>query len=144
MYVEFLHSDECFVGGTLMRCSPMARTVRILLVGAGALGSSIAKGLVKMPGVKLAIFDVDLRRSRALAEGTDGLLQFKPGTIYPILNDLEKQGIVRSSWVAGDTGPQRKAYELTATGREVLASATKSWGRLRHGVDATLAGGGRR
>ena len=81
---------------------------------------------------------------RALADSTDGLLQFKPGTIYPILNDLEKQGIVRSSWVSGDTGPQRKAYELTATGREVLASAGKSWTRLKQGVDHTLAGGGRR
>jgi PadR family transcriptional regulator, regulatory protein PadR len=81
---------------------------------------------------------------RALAESTDGLLQFKPGTIYPILNDLEKQGIVRSSWVSGETGPQRKAYELTATGREVLAGAAKSWARLRLGVDQTLTGGGKR
>lgn len=81
---------------------------------------------------------------RALAESTDGLLQFKPGTIYPILNDLEKQGIVRSSWVSGETGPQRKAYELTATGREVLTSASKSWTKLRVGVDQTLTGGARR
>lgn len=42
--------------------------VRILLVGAGALGASIARGLAKMPDVKLAIFDIDLRRSRALAQ----------------------------------------------------------------------------
>jgi PadR family transcriptional regulator, regulatory protein PadR len=80
---------------------------------------------------------------RALADSTEGALQFKPGTIYPILNDLERQGIVRSSWVAGETGPQRKAYELTATGKEVLSTAGKSWARIRQGVDATL-GGGRR
>lgn len=80
---------------------------------------------------------------RALTESTDGLLRFKPGTIYPILNELEKQGIVRSSWVHGDTGPQRKAYELTSTGREVLAGASKSWTRLRQGIDHTLTGGKR-
>lgn len=44
--------------------------MRVLLVGAGSLGSSIARGLAKMPDVKLAIFDVDLRRSRALAQET--------------------------------------------------------------------------
>ena len=40
------------------------------MVGAGALGASIARGLAKMPDVKLAIFDIDLRRSRALAQET--------------------------------------------------------------------------
>lgn len=79
---------------------------------------------------------------RALAESTDHMLQFKPGTIYPILNDLERQGIVRSSWVASASGPQRKTYELTATGREVLVTATKSWARIRTGVEATLTGSG--
>ncbi|HVM46204.1 MAG TPA: aspartate dehydrogenase [Candidatus Thermoplasmatota archaeon] len=44
------------------------RAWRILLVGAGALGSSIALGLAAMPAVKLAVFDVDLRRSRELAQ----------------------------------------------------------------------------
>lgn len=34
------------------------------------MGTSIAKGLAQMPDVKLAIFDVDLRRSRALAQAT--------------------------------------------------------------------------
>ena len=37
-------------------------------MGAGALGHSIARGLAKMPDVRLAIFDIDLRRSRALAQ----------------------------------------------------------------------------
>lgn len=41
--------------------------MRILLVGAGALGSSIARGVAAMPDADLAIFDVDLRRSRSLA-----------------------------------------------------------------------------
>lgn len=42
--------------------------MRVLLVGCGALGSAIARGAVKMPGVKLAVFDVDEARSRRLAQ----------------------------------------------------------------------------
>lgn len=80
---------------------------------------------------------------RALTETTGEQVQFKPGTIYPILNDLERMGIVRSTWVASESGPQRKAYALTATGREALAAAAASWGRIRDGVDATLEGGKR-
>lgn len=79
---------------------------------------------------------------RGLADATDGSLQFKPGTIYPILNELERMAILRSGWVAGDNGPQRKTYELTATGREVLASAAKRWARVRDGVDGALGHGG--
>ena len=42
------------------------------------------------------------------------------GTVYPILERLERQGWVRSEWAAGDAGPhgerQRRLYELTADG----------------------------
>lgn len=50
-----------------------APPMRILLVGAGALGTSIAKGLAAMPGVRLAIFDVDIPRARELARATGAL-----------------------------------------------------------------------
>lgn len=41
--------------------------MRVLLVGCGALGGAIARGAVKMQGVKLAVYDVDEPRARALA-----------------------------------------------------------------------------
>lgn len=37
-------------------------------MGCGALGSSIARGASRMPGVRLAVFDVDEPKARALAE----------------------------------------------------------------------------
>ncbi|HWH08018.1 MAG TPA: aspartate dehydrogenase [Candidatus Thermoplasmatota archaeon] len=42
--------------------------MRVLLVGCGALGSAIARGAVQMPGVKLAVFDADQAKARALAQ----------------------------------------------------------------------------
>lgn len=47
-----------------------SRTLRVLLVGCGALGTSIAKGLAQMPQVRLAVYDVDLRRARELGQLT--------------------------------------------------------------------------
>ena len=47
--------------------------MRVLLVGCGALGASIARGVAKMPGARLAVFDVDESRSRALAQETGAL-----------------------------------------------------------------------
>ena len=48
-----------------------------------------------------------------------------PGTVYPILERLERQGWIRSSW-EGDSnrqGPRRRLYEFTADG-ESAASET--------------------
>lgn len=44
--------------------------MRIFLVGCGALGSSIARGVTKMPGASLTIFDVDHAKAVKLARET--------------------------------------------------------------------------
>lgn len=41
--------------------------MKVLLVGCGALGTSIARGVVKMPGAKLTVHDMDKTRARTLA-----------------------------------------------------------------------------
>jgi PadR family transcriptional regulator PadR len=42
-----------------------------------------------------------------------------PGTVYPILERLERQGWIRSSWEGESTrqGPRRRLYEFTADGQ---------------------------
>ena len=70
----------------------------------------------------------DLRK--AVEDLTDGFVCVDPGGIYRLLRRLEQEGFVRSNWSEGEHGPQRRDYELTADGRELLAQ----WGddlRLR-------------
>jgi PadR family transcriptional regulator PadR len=43
-----------------------------------------------------------------------------PGPIYRELRSLEDDGLVESQWVAGKTGPGRRVYEITASGRGLL------------------------
>lgn len=56
------------------------------------------------------------------------------GTLYPLLARLEAEQMVESSWRAGDGGPGRKYFTLTAAGRDELANRTALWARF---VDAT-------
>lgn len=60
--------------------------------------------------------------------------QLSPGTLYPILHSLEKEGLLshREQVVAGK---RRKYYTATATGREALAEARS---RIRELVDEVL------
>jgi PadR family transcriptional regulator PadR len=64
----------------------------------------------------------DLRK--AAEELTGGFVCADPGGIYRLLRRLEQEGFVRSTWSEGEHGPQRREYELTADGRELLAQ----WG----------------
>lgn len=75
---------------------------------------------------------------RILSDSIGGPEPFQSGTIYPILNDLEKDGLVRSKWAAGEAGPQRKEYELTPQGRQALRASAREWQRLRDSLNQLL------
>ncbi|MGV8965591.1 MAG: PadR family transcriptional regulator [Cellulomonas sp.] len=59
-----------------------------------------------------------------------GLGTVKGGTLYPLLIRLEAAGLVAAQWRAGEGGPGRKYYELTAHGRDELASTADRWSRF--------------
>ncbi|PID32089.1 PadR family transcriptional regulator [Candidatus Saccharibacteria bacterium] len=44
------------------------------------------------------------------------------GTIYPLLNRLQKDGLLEHEWQESDQGPPRKYYRLTPYGEQVAAS----------------------
>lgn len=56
-----------------------------------------------------------------------GLGRIKGGTLYPILNRLEQDALVRSRWVEGCGGPGRKAFVITEQGLEHLRERVTAW-----------------
>lgn len=69
-----------------------------------------------------------------------GLGTVKGGTLYPLLGRLEAAGHLEARWLPGDGGPGRKAYTLTAAGREHLASQAERWADFA-AVTTALIGG---
>jgi PadR family transcriptional regulator PadR len=59
-----------------------------------------------------------------------GLGAVKGGTLYPRLTALESAGLVDVEWRAGDGGPGRKYYRLTAIGRSTLLEAAVEYERF--------------
>lgn len=49
--------------------------------------------------------------------------RLSPGTLYPILHRLERQGLLRSRLVYGDDGRRRRVYAATPAGLRALAAA---------------------
>ena len=63
----------------------------------------------------------------ALAKRTDGILDMGQATLYPLLYNLEAQGIIEAKWKTAESGRERKYYSLTAKGKRRLANDTKQW-----------------
>ncbi|MEV0088675.1 PadR family transcriptional regulator [Saccharopolyspora sp. NPDC050642] len=56
-----------------------------------------------------------------------GLPDMKAGTLYPLLNRLAADGLLRAEWRAGEGGPGRKYFALTDEGRAALAELGPKW-----------------
>jgi poly-beta-hydroxybutyrate-responsive repressor len=67
---------------------------------------------------------------------TFGFAAMNPGSLYRILRQMEKDGMVSSMWDTSNAGPARRMYTLTQAGEEYL----KIWARsLQHYQDMTNA-----
>ena len=62
-----------------------------------------------------------------LTAETNGALEIKDGTLYPVLYRLERSGFVAIRWETPERGVPRKYYRLTDAGREELARLTEEW-----------------
>lgn len=61
----------------------------------------------------------DLRRE--ISSLTGGEIEVDAGGLYRVLRRLEEECFVTSHWSEGESGPQRRDYELTAEGHELAA-----------------------
>jgi PadR family transcriptional regulator PadR len=64
----------------------------------------------------------------------DSSLVLGEGTVYPILNRLRTEGLLRSQWVEAEAGHPRKYYELTDTGRERVTRMAETWTQFSAGL----------
>jgi DNA-binding MarR family transcriptional regulator len=70
-----------------------------------------------------------LRRRAEVAEGT----------LYPVLHDLEKRGLIQA-FEETVSGRLRRCYRLTEAGQRELATETAEWERYSQAVNFLLGG----
>lgn len=76
--------------------------------------------------------------AKRIEERSDGILEGKEGTLYPLLHQLEAKKLLRShkEEVAGRT---RKYYRITHKGKAELAKMLSKWKSFSEAVDKTVA-----
>lgn len=68
-----------------------------------------------------------------------GLTGIADGTVYPALARLERENRVTARLIESRSGPARKYYRPTRSGRAALADGVQSWRALVAVVDPVLA-----
>ncbi len=65
----------------------------------------------------------------------------KQGALYPVLRSLEATGLLQSEVEPSVSGPPRRYYKITDSGRKTLAKWVEIWHQTSDFVNAILKGG---
>src|SRR5688572_32639377 len=60
------------------------------------------------------------------------------GSLYPALQRLERQGLIRSKWGTSELNRRARFYELTRAGRKQLTAETGKWERIVRAIGRVL------
>jgi len=66
---------------------------------------------------------------------TFGLAAMNPGTFYRTLRQMEKDGMIRSTWNISERGPARRMYSITEAGEAYLKLWTESLNQYQKMMD---------
>ena len=100
----------------------------------GALEMMILRTLKRQPlhGYALA---------QQIKRMSDDLLQIEEGSLYPALQRLLKQELVKAEWSTSSTNRRVRIYRLTPTGVKHLQREVSSFERMLEGITRVLAPG---
>ncbi len=57
------------------------------------------------------------------------------GTIYPLLSRLQTEKLISAHWKIMESGPARKYYQITDSGRGLLAAMQAHWSYVNTGIE---------
>ena len=77
------------------------------------------------------------RIAQQIKERSEGVLDFKEGTLYPALHKLENEGMVES-YDTTEKGRPRRYYRITRSGRAMLTKDRAEWQTLSRAVTTIL------
>lgn len=79
--------------------------------------------------------DEDAYVAEILKSLKDAKMLVVEGTIYPLLTRLKNAGLLSYRWEESTSGPPRKYYNLTDTGKLFLKELNTTWNELKDAVN---------
>jgi PadR family transcriptional regulator PadR len=79
--------------------------------------------------------DNDAYTSEIISQLKDAKLLVVEGTVYPLLTRLKNAGLLNYRWEESTSGPPRKYYGITETGKLFLMELNTTWSELTIAVN---------
>ena len=74
-----------------------------------------------------------------IQQASQNLLQVEEGSLYPALQRLLKEGLVRAEWGVSATNRRVRIYRLTPAGAKHLTQQVSSFERMFQGINLVLS-----
>jgi PadR family transcriptional regulator PadR len=74
-----------------------------------------------------------------IKRNSDDLLQIEEGSLYPALQRLLKEGLVKAKWGTSSTNRRVRIYELTPAGSKHLEREVWRFERMLEGITRVLS-----
>ncbi len=71
---------------------------------------------------------------------SNGVFEFKEGTLYPLLHSLESDGYLESYWDKGEGSRKRKYYSITPKGKKHIKEKKEEWNVFSQTVNKVIGG----
>jgi PadR family transcriptional regulator PadR len=65
--------------------------------------------------------------AKLIEERSDGVLQFHPASLYPLLYRMEKRGLIKGTWIEKAGQRRRRYYKLMLEGKKALNEQRQTW-----------------
>lgn len=98
----------------------------------GALEMMILRSLLRQPMHGYALVQYIKTRS-------NDLLQVEEGSLYPALQRLLKEGLLRAEWEISASNRRVRTYRITPAGKKHLEAEMSSFERMLGGIAMVLA-----
>ena len=73
-----------------------------------------------------------------IRQTSEDVLQVEHGSLYPALQRLERDGLIKSNWAEDRRGREMKFYRLTAEGRKQLTIEESRWRQIARAMARML------
>lgn len=95
--------------------------------------SKISKELVGASAVPIILSILEKSESygyeimQKVRDLSDNRIEWKEGSLYPVLHKLEKNGLIKSLWKMAENSRHRKYYAINKKGRKALQDEVENW-----------------
>ena len=95
--------------------------------------SKISKELVGASAIPIILSILDKGETygyeimQKVKDLSDSKIEWKEGSLYPVLHKLEKNGLIKSLWKMAENGRHRKYYVINRKGRKALLDEIENW-----------------